>query len=77
MSFQNELENSFGITDHVFGGHAIESEHARKMLKEASAQGLSKNGIESEARKYLASKGCSSTHTDEQIKRMNDIENYL
>ena len=64
MSFQNELEKSFGRVDQVFGGHPIESEHARKMLKETSAQGLT-------------TKGCSSHHIDEQIKRMNDIDNYI
>lgn len=77
MSFQNELEKSFGITDHIFGGHAIEREHAREMLKEASAQGKNKSDIDTEARKYLSSKSCQPVHIDEQIKRMNDIDNYI
>jgi len=77
MSFKNELENSFGTADHIFGGHPIDSKNAREMLKEASAKGLSKNDIENEAREYLASKGCSSDHIDEQIKKVNDIESYL
>ncbi len=29
------------------------------------------------ARDYLVSKGCSSNHIDEQINRINNIENYV
>lgn len=77
MSFINELQLSFGIVDLIFGGHSIEKEHARKMLKEASNHGKSKSDIELEATTYLTSKGCSSEHIDKQIERINDIDNYI
>ena len=77
MSFQDELEKSFGIVDQIFGGHPIESEHAREMLKEASAKGMSKSDIEKEARNHLTSKGCQPDHINEQINRINDIDNYI
>jgi len=76
-TWQDWLKDAFGSVDKHFAGHPSDQARARRMLKKAMDAGAKWDDIESEARKYLADKGCLQTHVEEQIAKMRDVASYL
>lgn len=76
MSWKNTIPNCVGSADGIFAEHPEDKESARKMLREALAEGATFDEIEEAVRDHLKEKQASAQHVKEQLARVRDLRNY-
>lgn len=77
MNWKQLLHGSFGIADHKFARHPADIARARDALIQALQSGVSFVDFVTEAQNYLAQQGCSQTHIQQEIQRVEQIKSYF
>nr|WP_298059377.1 hypothetical protein [uncultured Halomonas sp.] len=77
MSWITRISGCFGAVDKKFAFHASDTLRAAEMLKVACEENVGWDEYIHEIKSWLTAQGCDKQHIDEQMKRVQDLKNYL
>jgi hypothetical protein len=77
MLWQDRISGCFGDQDAIFAGHPMDKQRAKEAIKEAKANGASRDDFEKEMvwyiYKHVKAPGMLQPHITEQIKRLHKL----
>ena len=75
--WRTQLKRCFGVTSKQFCMHAIERDHALRLLQLVHDSRVPWEAVEEEARRFMASEGCDPKHIEKEVGHMNNAKTYV